>query len=567
MFKSQNFCPLLRESQKMPSTPGLVVRAVETEREFLKTAKKALDINLNPLLYGVFAEIGAGQEVARWFFRVGGAAGTIAKSVSAYDMTISDSTYGACSRYVTRERVQAMLDYEYLQCNLTLRNARGSTTAFFAFADTVVARAFGRNNECHGWLGIKYQVAPKQPPNQIMLHLRMLDKTAQEQQEALGVLGVNLVHGALTMGKDHIGIISHLMDELSRARIEVDLVDFSGPIFSHVDNRSAALRLVQKGLCDAALFNPQGELQIPQETLYKKNVLLVRGRFRPFTLLHNDMLIGAANQFFCDPGNTLGTLGSANGSIDVTVDTYDECVFREDTLVLLEMTTRDMMEGGDMLDWTSDAGIQEDAFLQRIEALSTMGYSVLLSNYRRYFKLAAYLSTFTKESIVIAMGTPSLRELFKEKFYNDLDGGILEGFGRLLKFDLKIYVYPTLDPATGEIRSAHDLKVEPQVQKLYDYILDRGTIIPIVSYKRELLMHGDVSRRVTESIRTGTDEWESLVPQHVCEQIKNLNLLGYRGNLANNGASNGKGLTGQQKAWGKDGSGALPSGIELSDYQ
>jgi len=490
------------------------------EQQYAQTAKKALEVNLDPGHYGVMAEIGAGQEVARWFFRVGGAAGTIAKSISAYDMSVSDSMYGACSRYVTRERLESMLEYEYLQCNLTLRKERGDNTAFFAFADTVVAKAYGRNNECHGWLGLKYQSSPKAEVNTVLIHVRMLEGTAQLQAEALGILGVNLIHGALTKGGDYYAIIGSLFDDLSRTRVEVDLVDFAGPVFEHVDNRFAALTLVQKGLCDAALFSPQGQMLIPQETLRKKNVLLVRGRFRPFTLLHNDMLQGAASQFFCEPdGNS--------AEVNVT-DTYDECVFRDDTLVLLEMTTRDMMEGGDLLDWTSDKGIQMEAFIQRIDALSTMGYTVLLSSFRRYFKLAGYLSTHTTESIVIAMGVPSLRELFTERHYADLDGGILEGFGRLLKFDLKIYVYPTVDAVSGELQTAAALEVAPGVQKLYEYIRDRGTIVPIENYNRELLMHTDVSKVVTESIRAGTPVWESLVPRHVVDEIKENKLLGYK---------------------------------------
>jgi len=272
---------------------------------FSQVAKKALEVNLNPLWYGVLAEIGAGQEVSRWFFRVGAAAGTIAKSVSAYDMTISDTTYGQADRYVTQDRLKAMLDYEYLQVNLTLRKQRGKETAFFAFADTVTAKAFNRENECHGWLGIKYQDRPQQEvPNQILIHIRMLDDTAQLQQEAVGALGVNLIHGALTCKGVPNKVIGQLLDDLNRWRITVDLIDFSGPAFVGVDNRVAALRLVQKELCDAALFDPSGKLLIPQEHLYKNNVLLLRGRFRPFTLLHNDMLMGAAQQFFCGPDET-----------------------------------------------------------------------------------------------------------------------------------------------------------------------------------------------------------------------------------------------------------------------
>lgn len=526
---------------------------------YAATAQKALAINLNPKWYGVFAEIGAGQEVARWFFRVGGAAGTIAKSVSAYDMLISDTMYGAAARYVTRERVEAMLEYEYLSCFLNLRKQRGRSTAFFAFADTVVARAFGRDNECHGWFGIKFQPLPGAPPSAVMLHVRMFDRTAQEQQEALGVLGVNFVHAVLAAAdraaasKNHHGrhssrssssssssahapaggevidaVLGALLDDLDRSRIEVDAIDFTGPFFSAVDNRVAALRLVQQGLCDAALFDPSGALLVPHEALYKKNVLAVRGRFRPFTNLHNDMLMSAAQQFFCDNPVDAKKTGGGGGAPAASASSDAECVVREDTMVLLELTTRDMMEGGDLLDWTTNSGIQEDAFLQRIDALATMGYTVMISNYSRYFKLAAYLSTFTQEPIVIAMGVPTLRQLFKDKHYSDLPGGILEGFGRLLKFSVQLFVYPTLDPKTGELVTADNLKVDPESQKLYEFILERGTIVPVKNFNAELLQHGDVSKRVSESIRAGTDEWEGLVPHHVREQIKSLELMGWR---------------------------------------
>ena len=307
-----------------------------------------------------------------------------------------------------------MLEYEYLSCSLNLRKQRGKNTAFFAFADTVVARAFGKKNECHGWLGVKFQPRPGDSPSTVMIHVRMFDATAQEQQEALSVLGVNLIHAVLTTGAEkanaerrrspsHDGdgpstrtsrssdisgkIIGKLLDDLSRSRIEVDLIDFSGPLYEGVDNRVAALRLVQKELCDAALFDPSGTLLVPHEALYKKNVLAVRGRFRPFTNLHNDMLIAAAEQFFCGRpaaaeksgggGNGKGGGGASSSGTSFEAGSQQpyerECVYRADTVVLLEMTTRDMMEGGDLLDWTSDSGIREDVFIQRVEALSTMG--------------------------------------------------------------------------------------------------------------------------------------------------------------------------------------------------
>lgn len=524
--RAGNFAGIREENAAKFARLSVVAQAVKDtyrERKYRKTSQKALDVNLNTSWYGTLAEIGAGQEVARWFFRVGGAAGTIAKSVSAYDMTISDSMYGACERYVTRERLKAMLDYEYLQCSLTLKKARGANTQFFAFADTVVAKAFNRDNECHGWIGIKYQTAPEREPCTILVHCRMLEGTAQAQQESLGILGVNLIHGAFTESKNPNAILSGLLDDLSRDQMEVDCVEFQGPDFQHVDRRLIMLRLVQNGLTDAAIFNPSGEPMIPQETLYKKNVLLLRGRFRPLTRLHNDMLLGAASQFFCIEGEEDLTLENSNGN-----GGFDSCVFRDDTEVILEMTTRDMLESGDLLDWTSDIGLDEAAFIQRMEAMSNMGYIVMLSSFQRYFSLAAYIRRYTQNAIVIAMGVPAVKQLFNQEYYKDLPGGILENFGRLLKFDLKLYVYPTLDPMTGELITADSIKVDPASQTLYDYIYQRGAVVPIKVYDQSLITVGDVSQRVVESIRTSTDEWESLVPRHVAHQIKSQRLWGYR---------------------------------------
>lgn len=421
-----------------------------------------------------------------------------------------------------------MLEYEYLQCQLTLNTARGDDTQFFAFADTVVAKAYNIDNECHGWLGIKYQGAPRTEPCSVMIHCRMLEPTAQQQQESLGVLGVNLIHAAITRHKEPYSMISYLLDDLSRDQIEIDAMFFRGSDFAHVDKRLVSLRLVQSGLTDAAIFDPSGEPMIPQEILYKKNVLMLRGRFRyallleytisvffrPFTLLHNDMLMGAASQFFCQPSDDLSP--------------FDSCVYPEDTEVVLEMTTRDMLDSGDLLDWTSEIGLDESAFITRMEALSSMGYIVMLSCFQRYFSLAAYMRRYTEKAVVIALGVPAVKELFNPVHYKDLPGGILDNFGRLLKFDQKLYVYPTVDPETGAILTAKDIKVDPSVQLLYDYIYQRGTIVPIESYDQRILATGDVSKAVVESIYKGTTEWETLVPRLVKEQIKTQRLWGYK---------------------------------------
>ena len=269
--------------------------------ETLDTHQKALQINLDPTKYGTFAEIGAGQEVARWFFRVGGAAGTIAKSISAYDMIVSDAIYGAADRYVSRKRLQTMLDHEYQLLYERLNAKRGANTKFFVFADTVTARSFKNHDECHGWMGIRFQAEPQAPPSDIIIHVRMLDRDNLPQQEALGIMGVNLVHGSVYHHADPRMVVASLMDNLTLERVEVDMIKFSGPNFEGVDNRLMSLELVEKGLANAAMFTANGEVVQAAEILYKKAILVERGSFRPVTKVTIDMLECAQAQFIQEP--------------------------------------------------------------------------------------------------------------------------------------------------------------------------------------------------------------------------------------------------------------------------
>src|SRR6185503_19673341 len=272
-----------------------------TKREVLDTHQKALQINLDPSKYGTFAEIGAGQEVARWFFRVGGAAGTIAKSISAYDMTISDAIYGPAERYVTRQRLQAMFDHEYTLLEQRLKSVRGPTTRFFVYADTVKARGYKQVDESHGWMGVRFQTQPLGEPSQILVHVRMLDKENLQQQEALGIIGVNVIFGALYHHNDPRTLIESLMDQLTADRVEVDMIKFSGPAFEKVDNRLMTLELVRQGLSNAAMFTADGEVVQAAEMLYKKPILVERGSFRPVTRVTLDMLECAQAQFVQEP--------------------------------------------------------------------------------------------------------------------------------------------------------------------------------------------------------------------------------------------------------------------------
>jgi hypothetical protein len=463
------------------------------KREVLDTHQKALQVNLDPSLYGTFAEIGAGQEVARWFFRVGGAAGTIAKAMSAYDMAFSDAIYGQCERYVSKQRINSMLDHEFRLLYERLDAKRGDKTRFFVFADTVVAKSYTRQDEPHGWLGIRFQRAPQSDPSQIIIHVRLLDKENVQEQEALGIIGVNLAHGANYLYADPEMLIVSLLDSLTKERVEVDMIEFSGPDFEKVDNRLMSLKLVQNGLTNAAMFTASGEVVQPADALYKKTILIERGSFRPATNVTLDMLRCAQAQFIQEPR-----------------------VQGEQIISVMEMTLKNLTDGDT---------INHQDFLDRADILGALGKTVLISNYAEYHRLAAYLFRHTKKMIGIVLGVPTLRELFDEKYYADLEGGILESFGRLFKNDLKMYAYPLLDEATGSLITAGNLRVAPHLRHLYAYLLENRLIESVRDYDDRCLTV--FSRDVLKRLRSGDSSWESMVPPAVAQIIKKRKLLGY----------------------------------------
>ncbi len=461
--------------------------------ESIDTHNKALKVNLDPRWYGTFAEIGAGQEVVRWFFRVGGAAGTIAQSISAYDMKVSDAIYGRSERYVSKGRLQAMLDRE-LELNVErLGTARGDTTAFFAFADTVVARSFKGGNECHGWMGIKFQSRPRDEPSQILMHVRMLDAEASLQQEALGIVGVNLCYGAFFLNHRPEQLVESLLDMLTTGRIEIDMIEFSGIEFRNVDNRVMALQLVQLGLSGAAMFGADREVLQPTEVLYKKAVLVERGSFRPTTHVNLDMVACALAKFKADPA-----------------------VADKPILPLMEITMRNLLAGG--------TDVDRRDFLARAELLAACGLTVMISDYFEYYRLAAYLAWRTKERIGIVMGVPSLVELFDEKYYTQLPGGVLESFGRLFKNDLRLYVYPYQKTPGEPPQTVHTLEVSPELTPLYAYLAGRGSFVHLDNSNPAYA--SIFSRDVLKRIAAGDPKWEEMVPPEVAAVIRKRGYFG-----------------------------------------
>ncbi|HEX8372888.1 MAG TPA: TonB-dependent receptor [Chthoniobacterales bacterium] len=489
------------------------------DNQLLTTNRKALQVNLDLEKYGTLAEIGAGQEVARYFFQAGGAAGTIAKSISAYDMKFSDDIYGKSPRYVSRERLSLMLDHEYDLLVQRLGETRGATSTFFVFADTVSARNFRGTNECHGWMGLRFQREPHAAPSDIHIHVRMWDRENVLQQQALGIAGVNLIYGGFYYKADPEKFIRSLIDNLSTERIEVDMIRFSGPDFTTVDNRLMSLLLVQHGLTNAVLFGPNHDVIQPSELLYKKSILVERGSFRPVTNVNMDMLDCALAQFVQEPA-------VKNTRVEV----------------LLEITMHNLLSSGELdhLD-----------FLARVDAISALGHNVLISNYSEYYRLTSYFRRYTKEMIGVALGINNLLEVFNEKYYETLEGGILESFGRLFRNAVKLFVYPMRQSAYDYYTStqretvpggaisvlnhahtksvlikASNLQVPPNLSNLYLHLQENGYIECIVGYDTTIL---DIfSRDVLKKIASEDASWEGMVPPQVATLIKDRGLFGYQ---------------------------------------
>src|SRR5881398_3589027 len=468
-----------------------------TPKMEIGTDRKALQINLDPAKYGTFAEIGAGQEVARRFFRMGGAAGTVAKTMSAYDMTFSDAIYGQAHRYVSRVRLQTMLDHEYNLLIERLDAKFGAEKTFFVFADTVAARRFKQRSESHAWLGVRFQSEPRGQPSQIIIHVRLLDATNVEQQEALGVIGVNLLYGAFYLRQPE-KLISSLHENLPLGRIEVDMIKFSGPIFQSVDNRLMSLQLVSQGLTDAVMFLANGETVQPAEVFYKKAILVERGSFRPVTYATNDMLDGARRVF----------LAQSNCS-------------KDDLVVLMEMTLENLLAGGQL---------NHADFLARVDILGALGRTVLISKFAEYYRLAGYLFRYTNRPIGLVMGVPSLIEIFNEKYYTNLECGILEALGRMFKGGLKLYVYPMVDEASGKLVTGTQIGVAPNLRSLFRYLIDNQYVQEITEYHPEYLRIHPPD--VLAKLQSGDGSWERMVPPEVVHIIKKREFFGYRGPIA-----------------------------------
>ena len=459
------------------------------------TKQKALKINLNDNIYGTFAEIGAGQETVRQFFRAGGASSTIAKSISAYDKDFSDAIYGIedDKRYVTENRLRKMLDWETDLIEQRLTRDKHPEKLFFSYANTVATIDFAKKFKGHGWVGLRFQIKPNGEYNEIILHIRFKENDARLQQETLGVLGTNLIYSAFYKYNQPKKILKYLYDNLNKDQLEIDTINFSGPVFSEVDNRLISLQLVKGGMTDAVMFSPEGKNVLPAKILYKKNILALRGSFRPVTKVNVEMYLNSIKLFL------------KQKNVDL-----------EKTQVVFEITLSNLKTDGE---------IDEQDFLDRAKLLCSLGQTVLISNFKEYYKLVEYFSLYTKKKIGITMGINNLIEIFNPKYYTQLSGGILEAFGKLFFKNVKVFAYPMLDE-NEKIVNSDNLKVHPRMKELYKFFKYNGKVEDVVDYD---INHLKIfSREVLKLINIGDPKWEDMLPKGVSKLIKEQKLFGYK---------------------------------------
>ena len=467
----------------------------ENEYEVVPSIQdKTLRINLNQNIYGSFAEIGAGQETARHFFRAGGASGTIAKAMSAYDKSFSDAVYGReeDGRYVTESRLNKMLDHETNLLEERIDRSNNPEYLFFTYANTVATIDFSKRYKGHGWIGIQFQLEPNQKEyNRIVLHVRFKQIEARLQQETCGIVGVNLIYGAFYKHDEPKKLLRYLYDHIDKDTLEIDMINFSGPHFSQVDNRLMSLQLIKNDMTEAVMFGPDGNNILPAALLYKKNILALRGSFRPVTKVNIDML-EKSQELFC----TIPKVAKAN------------------TEIIFEITLENLKAYGD---------IDEKDFLARAELIGSLGHIVMISKFKEYYKLVEYFDKYTKSRIALSMGINSLVDIFDEKYYRHLSGGILEAFGKLFFKNVQVYLYPMKDPNTGAIINSDNLIVSEQMKDLYKFFKHNNKLTDIEDYEEANL--SIYSREVLQMISNDVQGWEAMLPEGIADIIKKNQLF------------------------------------------
>lgn len=463
--------------------------------QILEPKQKALRINLDNQIYGTIAEIGAGQEVARHFFRAGGAAGTIAKTMSAYDMVISDKIYGRekSGRYVCRERVEKMIDHEYNLVVDRLEDSRSNETKFFAFADTVAAKSYSGLGDCHGWLGVKFQHEAKAQASEILLHVRMLDQENIQQQEAVGILGVNLIYACFNYANDPVKIVSTLMDNLTNRRIEIDMIRVKGEAFKGIDSRILSLELVKRKYTNMVLFDEFGQVTAAKDSLYKKNLVVLRGSFRPPTHVNMDMLK-------CGKEAILNELeGDEQSRLEV----------------LAEISMSKLLERG---------AVDNRDFLARVELLTKLKQKVLITNFDGYFSLNMALQPICRKKILFVSGVYNLQEILDIEKYREKQSGILGALGELFGHSTSMLIYPAQDDEDeSKLKTIADVPYDNSLKNIVQHLLDNKLIRDVSDYNPE---YSSIwSRTVLKMIQDGESGWEKMVPDIVAKTVKEESLF------------------------------------------
>jgi hypothetical protein len=462
------------------------------------TKQKALKINLNENIYGTFSEIGAGQETVRYFFQAGAASKTIAKAMSAYDKVFSDTIYGVeeDGRYVTEKRLRKMLRHETNLLEERLERFDPPRRLFFSYANTVTTIDFAKKFKGHGWVGVRFQTNPTEDYNEIVIHIKFNQNEAKLQQETLGMMGVNLIYGAYYLYDNPKELILSLYDNLDMDKIEIDMIHFSGPQFEQIDNRLMSLYLLKYNITDAVMFDPDGNSLLPAQELFKKNILLMRGSFRPVTKVNMDLFEKSKALFFNEP--------------DVTA---------ANTKIIFEITLQNLRS----LNEKSDADVDDQDFLNRAELLCSLGHNVMITDYKEYYKLIDFISVQTSAKIGLAMGTYNLMMIFDEQYYGEIPGGFLEAIGRLMNRDTKFYLYPLKNHETSEITTVQNVQIPEKYRFLFEYFKAQGRFVEITEY--DVAIMDILTRNVYKMIQNGEKGWEDMLPKGIAELIKRKKLF------------------------------------------
>lgn len=457
---------------------------------------KALEINLQPHIFGTIAEIGAGQEVARHFFSVGGASGTIAKTISAYDKTFSDVIYnnGRSGRYVDESRLKKMLAKEYDELLEVYNDPSDFNRLYFAFADTVETLNFHKNNQPHGWMGIRFQLQKDALPNDIILHFNLLENNSLLQQTTIGNLGVNLIYAAFHYFDRPNKFLQSLVDNIGNDRLDINYVSMSGPQLDYVDNRLLCVQLVKNKMTVAVMFDRNGKVRQPSDMLYKKDILLMRGSFRPITYVGFDML-----------------------KTGYSLLKKEEGFLTSNSIVLCEMSLNSLMNGDD---------IDERDFLERVDLLNGMGQNVMVSCFFEFYRLSRYFSQFKIGKLRLLLGVNTLMKVFDPSYYTDLKAGLLEALALLFSGDTKLYIYPFKENKNATLLNIHNIPLDESTQLIFRYLESRNVLVDIKNFRHDIL--GIFSWDVLEKIRSGNLDWQNEVPKYISEQIKSKALFGFR---------------------------------------